>query len=52
MDDETLFLDKLFKNECDHSSEKYCVDNLKSKVSFEKRKLELSIFTFVEPTNG
>jgi len=45
-----LFLD-LFKDECDHSGEKNCVNNLKSRVPFEKRKLELSIFTFDESTN-
>ena len=51
MDDELLFLDELFKDECNHSGEKTCVENLKSRVFFEKRKLDLSIFTFDEPTN-
>jgi len=51
LDDEPLFLDELFKNECDHPGEKTCVENLESRVSFEKRKLDLSIFTFDEPTN-
>jgi len=49
--DAPLFLNELFKDECDHSGEKYCVDYLKSRVLFEKRKLKLSIFTFDEPTN-
>ena len=44
-----MFLDELFKDECDHSGEKKCVDNFKSRVLFEKRKFELSIFTFDEP---
>ena len=50
MGDEPLFLNELFKDECNHS-EKTCVDNLKFRVLFEKRKLELSIFTFDDPTN-
>ena len=51
LDDEPLFLDELFKDDCDHSGEKTCVENLESRVSFEKRKLNLSIFTFDESTN-
>jgi len=53
MDDESLFLDELFKDECDYSGEKICVEDLKSRVSFEKRKLDLSIsiITFDEQTN-
>ena len=35
MNDESLFLDELFKDECDYSDEKSCVDNLKSIVPFE-----------------
>ena len=50
VDDEPLFLDELFKDERDHSSERTCVEDLKFRVSFEK-KLDLSIFTFDEPTN-
>jgi len=37
MDDEPLFLDELFKNECDHSGEKKYVEDLKFRVLFEKR---------------
>ena len=51
MADEPIFLDKLFKDECDHSDEKTRVEDFKSGVPFEKRKLDLSIFTFDEPTN-
>ena len=51
MDDEPLFLDELFKDECDHSEKKTYVEDLKFRVLFEKRKLDLSIFTFDEPTN-
>ena len=49
--DEPLFLDKLFKDECNHSGKKIRVEDFKSKIPFEKRKLDLSIFTFDEPTN-
>ena len=37
--------------ECDHNDEKTCAKNLKSRVPFKKRKLDLSIFLFDEPTN-
>ena len=50
-DDEPLFLDVLLKDECDHSDKKTYVKNFKCRVSFERRKLDLSIFTFNEPTN-
>ena len=50
MDNESLFLE-LFTEECDHNGEKTCVEDLKFRVPFEKRKLDLSIFTFDEPTN-
>ena len=46
-----MFLDELFKHECDHSSEMTYVEDLKFKVPFEKRKLGLRIFTFDKPTN-
>ena len=36
VDDEPMFLEELFKDEC---FEKTCVEELKSKVSFEKRNL-------------
>jgi len=39
MDDELLFLDELFKDECDHSGEKTYVEDLKFKIPFEKKKL-------------
>jgi len=41
----------LFKDEYDHSGEKTRVEDFKSSVPFEKRKLDLIIFTFNEPTN-
>ena len=41
-----LFLDELFKDECDHCGEKTRVEDFKPRVPFEKRKLDLSIFTF------
>ena len=50
MNDEPLFLDELFKDECDYSEKKTCVEDVKSTVSFEKMKLDLSIFTFDEQT--
>ena len=48
-DDEPLFLDILFKDECDHSGEKTCVKDVTSRVPHERRKLDLRIFTFNEP---
>ena len=47
-DDQPLFIDILFKDKCDHSGEKTCVT---SRVPFEREKLDLSIFSFNEPTN-
>jgi len=47
-DDEPLFFDILFKDKCDHSGEKMCVT---CRVLFERRKLDLSIFTFNEQLN-
>ena len=44
VDDEPMFLEELFKDECDHSFEKTCVEELKSRVLFGKQKLDLSIF--------
>jgi len=35
MDDELLFLDELFKNECDHSGEKTYVKDHKFRVPIE-----------------
>jgi len=52
VDNEPIFLKELFKGECDHSFEKTCVEELKSRVPFEKRKLDLSNFTFDEPSNN
>ena len=51
MNDELLFLDELLKDECDYSGDKTYVEDLKFRVLFEKRKLDLSIFTFDEPIN-
>ena len=50
MNIEPLFL-KYFTEECDHNGEKTCIENLKFRIRFEKRKLDLSIFTFDKPTN-
>ena len=52
VDDEPMFLKELFKDECDYSSEKTCVKELKSRVSLDRRKLDLSIFTFDELLNN
>jgi len=41
-----------FIEECDHNSEKTSIDDLEFRVPFEKRKLNLSVFTFDEPTNN
>ena len=49
--DEPLFFDELFKDKCDHSGEKARVEDFKSRIFFEKRKLDSSIFIFDEPTN-
>ena len=55
MDNDPLFLDELFTEECDHSGEKIFIENLKFRALFEKKKLkkklDSSIFTFDEPTN-
>ena len=48
MDDEPIFLEELFKVEYFDNT---CVEELKSKVPFEKKKFELSIFTFDESSN-
>jgi len=42
-DDEPLFLDILFKDECNHGGEKTCVKDATFRVPVEKRKLDLSI---------
>ena len=52
MGDEQLFLDELFKDECDHIGEKTCVEDLKLRALFEIRKLGLRTFIFDEPTNS
>jgi len=52
MNDELLFLDELLKDECDYSGDKTYVEDLKFRVLFEKRKLDLSIFNFDKPTNN
>ena len=38
IDDEALFFDVLFKNECNYIGEKTCVEDLKPRVPFKKRK--------------
>jgi len=50
-DNDPLFLDILFEDERDYSGEKMCVKDVTSKVPFEKRKFDLSIFTFSESIN-
>jgi len=49
VDDEPMFFEEFFKDEC---FKKTWVEELKSKVHFEKRKFDLSIFTFDEPSNN
>ena len=51
-DDEPMFLEELFKKKCDHSLRKTCVEELESRVFFERRKLDLSIFNFDELSNN
>ena len=43
---ESLFIGELFKDEYNHSGEKIYIENLKFRVPFQKRKVDLSIFTF------
>jgi len=52
VDDEPIFFEILFKNECDYNSEKTCAEEFKSRFLFEIIKLDLSIFTFDEPLNN
>jgi len=52
VDDEPMLLEELFKNECDHSYERTYIEEFKSRVLFKKRKLDLNIFTFDEPSNN
>ena len=42
----------MFKDECDHIGEKTCLKDVTSRVPFERKKLDLSIFIFNEPING
>ena len=49
---EPLFLDELFMKKYDHIGERTCVEDFKFIVLFEKRNLDLSIFTFDEPNSG
>ena len=49
VNNEPIFLEELFKDDC---FEKTCVEELKSKVLFQERKFDLSIFTFDEPSNN
>ena len=48
---ESLFLEELFKNECDYINEKAYVRDHNFRVPLKKRKFDLNIFTFDEPTN-
>ena len=47
-----MFLDELFTEECDYNGEKTCVEDLEFRVPFKEIRLDLSIFTFDEPTNN
>ena len=49
---ESLFLNELFKNECDYLNEKVYVGDPNFQVPFKKGKFDLHIFTFDEPTNN
>ena len=51
VDDKPNFFDEFFKDKCNYSFEKTFVEVLKSRVLFKKRKLDLGIFTFDEPSN-
>ena len=51
IENESLFLDELFKNECDYLNEQTYVRDPNFRVSFKKRKFDLNIFTFDEPIN-
>ena len=46
-----MFLNELFKNECDYLDERAYVGDPNVKVPFKKGKFDLNIFTFDEPTN-
>ena len=52
IEDESLFLNELFKNEGDYLDEKAYVGDPNVKVPFKKGKFDLNIFTFDEPTNN
>ena len=41
----------MFKDKCGHNGEKICLKDVTSRVPFERRKFDLSIFTFNELTN-
>ena len=47
-EDELLFLNELFQNECNHLD----VEDPNVRVPFQKGKLDLDIFTFKEPTKS
>ena len=47
----SLFLDELFKRECDYLNDKACVRDPNFKVPFKKRKFDLNFFNFNEPIN-
>ena len=51
IENESLFLDELFKNEYDYINKKTYVGDPNFKVPFKKRKSDLSVFTFDEPIN-
>jgi len=51
IENKSLFLDKLFKNECDYINEKAYVRDPNFRVPFKKKKFDLNIFTFDETIN-
>jgi len=51
IENEPLFLDELFKDECDYINKKTYVGDLNFRVPFKKRKFDLSVFTFDDPIN-
>ena len=50
IENKSLFLDELF-NECDYINEKAYIGDPNFRVPFKKKKFDLTIFTFDEPTN-
>jgi len=51
IENESPFLDELFKDECDYINEETYVGDPNFGVPFKKRKFDLSVFTFDDPIN-